>query len=775
MTRTSIQSLCVLVVFALGATASAELIVYEGFDYPADGPIGGNNGGSGWDQPWTGGSAVLSPGLDYGELAVTGNTGAITVADDPTFRAMPSGFDALNRTIWMSFLAQEISPASYAGLSTFSSDGESLFIGSIWDTSPPRYWGVRIYNVLNDTGVETGPAFASAIETTEKVFFVVRIINGPSSAQMTLWLNPGLETEPDVGDAWFDATVGRIPFDRIRLNSWADDPIRYDYDEIRIGESYADVAPTGTERAANPSPADGHPDAVRQVTLSWDPGKLAVGHDVYLGTVFDDVNNASRSNPRGVLVSEGQDANTYDPVGLLEFSGTYYWRVDEIAADSTMTKGTVWQFDVEPVGYPIDGNLIQATASSSQGGSGPENTINRSGLDAEREHSTASQDMWQTELGAAGPAWIQYQFDRAYKLHELLVWNYNGDLEYLVGFGFREVTIEYSVDGETWTDLGNFTFTQGTSQLDYAANTTIDLGGALAQYVHLVAISSWGTSGGHGLSEVQFSYIPTWARDPSPASGAAGVGTDVVLTWRAGRDAASHDVYLNEDEQAVVTGTASVDTVTENQYVVSGLDLGVMYSWKINEVNETEPVTSWAGDVWHFTTQDSYVVEDFESYTDDEEAGEVIWQTWIDGYGVNDNGSQVGNDQLPYAERGIVYRGRQSMPLAYSNAGSATFSEATRTFDVPQDWTRGGAQVLVLYFYGLSDNTTGRLYLKINDTEVPYEGPASNLAEPSWTQWPIDLTTRDVSNVTKLSIGVDGASASGRLYVDEIRLYRVAP
>ena len=43
----------------------------------------------------------------------------------------------------------------------------------------------------------------------------------------------------------------------------------------------------------------------------------------------------------GVLVSQGQDANTYDPAGLLDFGQTYYWRVDEVNAppDSTLYQG----------------------------------------------------------------------------------------------------------------------------------------------------------------------------------------------------------------------------------------------------------------------------------------------------------------------------------------------------------------------------------------------------------------------------------------------------
>ena len=37
----------------------------------------------------------------------------------------------------------------------------------------------------------------------------------------------------------------------------------------------------------------------------------------------------------------------------------------------------------------------------------------------------------------------------------------------------------------------------------------------------------------------------------------------------------------------------------------------------------------WLGEVWGFSTQDYIAIDDFESYIDDIEAGESIFQTWI--------------------------------------------------------------------------------------------------------------------------------------------------
>ena len=59
-----------------------------------------------------------------------------------------------------------------------------------------------------------------------------------------------------------------------------------------------------------------------------------------------------------------------------------------------------------------------------------------------------------------------------------------------------------------------------------------------------------------GLSEVRFSYVPVQARSPQPATGATGMGVSTTLSWRPGREAASHKVFFGTDPAAVANGTA---------------------------------------------------------------------------------------------------------------------------------------------------------------------------------------------------------------------------
>jgi len=433
-------------------------------------------------------------------------------------------------------------------------------------------------------------------------------------------------------------------------------------------------------------------------------------------------------------------------------------------------------FTTEPVAYTIEN--VTATASSSEANKGPENTVNGSGLDdSGLLHSKIGDDnMWLSSLMGPQPTWIEYEFDKVYKLHEMWVWNANETYEPVVGLGFKDVSIDYSVDGNDYTSLGTtHEFAQAPGADDYAHNTTVDLSGVTARYVRLTANSNFGgILNRYGLSEVRFFHIPVHAREPSPDLGATDVALDVILVWRAGREAAEHNVYVSTDQQAVIDGTAPVVTVAETSYGPLALDLGKTYYWRVDEVNEAQSPATWQGGLWSFTAQDHLVVDDFESYNDldttDPESNR-IFLTWLDGYDVPTNGSLVGYENPPFCERTIVHGGRQAMPIFYSNTDTAVYSEAELTMTLAQNWTQAGAATLVLYFYGTEGNT-GQLYVKVNGSKVVYGGDAADIAKPQWNQWSIDLASLGVNlqNITNLAIGIDGNGASGTLYFDDIWL-----
>jgi regulation of enolase protein 1 (concanavalin A-like superfamily) len=469
-----------------------------------------------------------------------------------------------------------------------------------------------------------------------------------------------------------------------------------------------------TVAASKPSPAVGAVDVLRDVVLNWAPAAPGMVHDIYFGSVPADVTGADRANPKGVLVGQAQDANTYDPPGLLPLGQMYYWRVDEVnTVTSAINKGMIWSFTTEPVAYAI--KPVAVTASSSQStDNGPEKTVDGSGLNAADQHSTLDTAMWISSLDGPKPAWIRYDFDGICKLYQMWVWNSNQPVEMSVGYGAKDVTVEYSVDGDTWTTVpGVSQFARATGKADYAHNTTVDFGGVAARSVRITVQSNWGgLLSQYSLSEVRFLQIPTRAREPQPASGQTDVNpSGLALHWRSGREAVSHQVFFSTDSNAVVNGTALIDTTGENSYVPNALDLGKTYSWRIDEVNQAASPALWQGDVWTFSTAEYLVIDDFERYTND--SPNRVFQTWLDGVGFspdgsfpngyagNNTGSVVGYD--PQAgdimEKTIVHGGKQSMPLAYDNT-TVGYSEVERTWKTAQNWAANGASVLRLFFQG---------------------------------------------------------------------------
>ncbi|NQV35015.1 MAG: discoidin domain-containing protein [Phycisphaeraceae bacterium] len=545
--------------------------------------------------------------------------------------------------------------------------------------------------------------------------------------------------------------------------------------------------------ASNLLPEDEAIDLLRDdVVLSWSPGEFAVTHDVYLGTSFADVNTA---NP-GTQVSSGQDATRYDP-GRLAFDQTYYWRVDEVngAPDYTVYQGDVLSFTVEPHSTQIPGSTIVATASSiSNDFATPETTINGAGLEDNDVHGLTADTMWFSAPVDLDP-WIQYELEDVKKLDMMKIWNSNSAAELAIGWGIKDVQIQYSVEGEIWEVL------EGVNQLSQAPGSStynqydkIAFDGVAAKYVRLDIESNWGgILMSYGLSEIQFYMISEVARTPEPVSGSVDVLPEGVVTWRAGRAADQHTIYVSTDQNTVADGTAPSVTSSTNSLDLGPLDLelGQTYSWRVDEVNETEAVSVWTGPVWSFTTVDALTVDDFESYNNI--SPDRPFQAWLDGfgysedeffpagYGGNGTGAGIGHDiwslSSPHYDGDImetantIAGSNQSMPFYYSNSGGVA-SETQRTFAVPQDWTSSGTQTLSIAFSGQAGNT-GTLYAKINNTKVTYPLDASNIAIGAWQAWNIDLTqvSDNLSSVSKLSIGIEGGTASGMILFDDIKLY----
>ncbi|HON93352.1 MAG TPA: discoidin domain-containing protein [Sedimentisphaerales bacterium] len=621
------------------------------------------------------------------------NTNRIQVAH----AAKLSGMSALTVEAWA--LGRNI--ASHEGMSIVSkrianlnADQYNLFI-----------WTGRLVNGrINGNNTNIGLSKTVIADNTWYHIALVFDAQGGANEKIKLYINGVLEssaTHPatavgaGVSPLWVgDLDAARnFPWDGIldEIGIWNTALTEAQINQVMI-EGKAKMLNKGA--AWNPMPADREEDVLVDADLAWSPGEYAATHNVYFGSSYDQV----RAGDPAVLVGAGlaREVDRLD-VGRMDFGRTYFWRVDEVnaAPSNAVFEGDVWSFTTEPYSYPI--RTVTATASgSSRADTGPVNTVNGSGLNAGDQHSVEVTHMWLSD--EASPKWIQYEFDKVYKVDQLWVWNANQIIEAFVGFGARDVTVEYSLDGQTWTALeGVPEFSRGSGTPSYTANTVVDFGGVEAKFVRLTINTNWGGMAKQvSLSEVRFYYVPVQARSPVPADGATDVALTTSLDWRPGREATSHQVFFGTDRVAVAEGTAGASTVSTHSYTPASMTFGTKYFWKVNEVGDTG---TYEGEVWSFTAQEFATIEDFESYTDAE--GSRIYEYWLDGiadavYG----GSMVGYMEAPFAEKVILHGGKQSMPLAYDNTKAPYFSEAVREFESVQNWTGSGASELCVWTRG---------------------------------------------------------------------------
>ncbi|UCF17859.1 MAG: LamG domain-containing protein, partial [Phycisphaerales bacterium] len=200
---------------------------------------------------------------------------------------------------------------------------------------------------------------------------------------------------------------------------------------------------------------------------------------------------------------------------------------------------------------------------------------------------------------------------------------------------------------------------------------------------------------------------PLLAWSPHPMNAATpDIDNALPLTWTRGDSASSHEVYFGLDKDTV-TGADTSDATGIYRGSQTGTSFspaegvewgGGPYYWRIDENNSDGTVTK--GRVWSFTVADFILVDDFESYTDDDGNNEAIWQTWVDGFDVPTNGAQAGYLVPPYAEQTIVHGGLQSMPLLYDNTAGVRNSEVVLPLTAPRDWTKHGVEVLSLWYRG---------------------------------------------------------------------------
>jgi len=528
--------------------------------------------------------------------------------------------------------------------------------------------------------------------------------------------------------------------------------------------------------AFNPSPADGETAVLKEASLSWSAGCRAAEHDVYFGTDYDAVKDATTaSSEHMATLALGQ--TSWVPPSPFDYLTDYYWRIDEVNGPTTW-KGEVWSFKSQTLIVDVNCTLwYELNETEGYTAHDSSNYLNHGVVDMP-EGGPPEWDPLEGQWGGSlvfdddTAIWVPTAvLSRVVNGVGIIFWakdaskialNANGgDSQLLVDFGGGGVTWRAGNDTndvlvlETDTSGWHYwAFVKDESEghiriyrdgalagSDETVDSTLfdirskpfkvggatpidnDFDGKIDDFiVYDRALSEneiarqYETGGPVGKMGV------VWK--PTPSNGAIDVARDVQLTWSPGdytQPVGGHELFFGtswEDVNGMTTPTATMNLGNET-YDPGVLELKTAYYWRVDEVND--PCT-WRGQVWKFTVADFLIVDDFELYG---KSQNQIFYTWYckqsTPYGQR-SGAVLDVVTLP------VHSGGKAMQYSYETDSSMywdqdfDYAEAWLPLEEiggQQDWTEVGVLLLRLFFYGDSGNdaTDGeQMYVGVEDS-----------------------------------------------------------
>jgi hypothetical protein len=125
-----------------------------------------------------------------------------------------------------------------------------------------------------------------------------------------------------------------------------------------------------------------------------------------------------------------------------------------------------------------------------------------------QELDNRADDAWLSCTASANPFlptrsgyhWIHYDLGAKYLVHNTKVWNYN--VQGQTNQGFRNVTVDYSEDGITWYNLGNYTWNLASGNSGYTGFNGPDFNGQAARYIMFTSLDNPNTC--RGINKITF-------------------------------------------------------------------------------------------------------------------------------------------------------------------------------------------------------------------------------------------------------------------------------
>jgi hypothetical protein len=147
--------------------------------------------------------------------------------------------------------------------------------------------------------------------------------------------------------------------------------------------------------------------------------------------------------------------------------------------------------------------------------------------------------------------WIRYDLGDVHKLQGTRVWNYNVATE--TTKGFKNVYVDYSMDGTTWTQLGGtYQWQQAPGLSDYSGFSGPNFNNQKARYVLISAVDNWG-----GICS-GFSKLTLDAQLCSSANTACDDKDPLTFHDRFDANCNCGGVKINCDKDTILLGSVSL-------------------------------------------------------------------------------------------------------------------------------------------------------------------------------------------------------------------------
>lgn len=504
--------------------------------------------------------------------------------------------------------------------------------------------------------------------------------------------------------------------------------IQMDYDVTNPGMTTVWAVAADPTQARAPKPADG---AIVQLVdakaVSFTPAGLAAWHDVYFGTDEDAVANADVSNATDVYRGR-RDVDGYILPEVLEWGGTYYWRIDEVELDGTVYTGTVWSFTV------ADYLLIDDFES----------------------YDAGEDQIWYSWKDGVG-------FGSA------------GDQQFFAGNGTGA-----SVGDETTGSYTEETVVHGGSQsMPYSYDNNKEEAAKYSEAEHALSYPRDWTEQGVGILSLWFrgypKYVGGFAEDPVGTYTINASGVDI---WDASDQ--FHFAYRQ------ITGAATIQAqVLSVSYTGGWAKAGVMIrdSLDADSAHAMVAVTPDNG-VWF-----GYRAEAGQSSASTKQV-DITAPQWVKlehsvgglvrAYCSADGGAwtMLGTPEAVVMQSpmyiGLAVTSHNPDEVCEAEFANVSFADTT----VDPQWADQDVGILA--------NTPEPMYVAVVDgvgaSAIVYHDDPNATVTDSWAEWTID--TRELSiqgvnlaDVDRIAIGFGDrdnpqAGGGGRMYFDDVRLYR---